>query len=65
MVLPVGDKLYVYYAAYASGQWEKSIGLAMLPAAQFPVPESESPALIAAAAMFLTVIAIRRKRFIS
>jgi predicted GH43/DUF377 family glycosyl hydrolase len=62
MVLPVGDKLYIYYAAYASGQYEKSIGLAVLPAAQLPVPEYGSPVLIVAAVMFLAVLLIRWKR---
>ncbi len=63
MVLPVGDNLYVYYAAYASGQYEKAIGLAVLPAAQLPVPEYGSPVLIIVAVMLLTVFVTRRKRF--
>jgi predicted GH43/DUF377 family glycosyl hydrolase len=61
MVLPVGDKMYAYYAAYPSGQIEKSLGLAALPATQLPVPEYGSPVLIVVAVMFMVMPLIRRK----
>jgi predicted GH43/DUF377 family glycosyl hydrolase len=55
MIIPVGSNYYVYYAAYMKGQWDRSVGLAILPQSQYPVPEYPSLALILAASLLVSI----------
>jgi hypothetical protein len=38
-ILTVGDKYYIYYTASNAGRSTESIGLAILPSSQYPIPE--------------------------
>jgi predicted GH43/DUF377 family glycosyl hydrolase len=64
MVIPVGDKYYAYYSGYTSAI--ESVGLAILPTSQFPVPEF-APAEVLVVAVMLTSAAflIARRRLTS
>ena len=65
MVITVGDNYYVYYAGFASAG--ESVGLAILPTSQFPIPEFASPELLTIAVMLTsgTLLLSRRRLNIS
>jgi len=65
MVIPVGGNYYVYYSAFPQGGSWNSVGLAILPMSQYPVPEYPSALLVIGTAILLSVggsLLLRRRR---
>lgn len=64
MILVVGQQYSVYYSAYGAGSLpSRSVGLAILPMSNYPVPEYPSAGLILVAALSLVIgLVIMRKR---
>jgi predicted GH43/DUF377 family glycosyl hydrolase len=54
MVVPANDKYYVYFSAYPANSLNKDIGVAVLPASQYPIPEYASVQFIIVGAVLVT-----------
>jgi predicted GH43/DUF377 family glycosyl hydrolase len=62
MVIAVGDSYYVYYTGSSTSQILDGIGLAILPASQYPVPEFSSVGLAGIIAVAVSVVCINLGR---
>jgi predicted GH43/DUF377 family glycosyl hydrolase len=66
MILPIGDKYYVYYDAFGTPGdiVPDQIGLAMLPMSQYPIPEYQSNTLVLIATILVSIglLTVRNKR---
>jgi predicted GH43/DUF377 family glycosyl hydrolase len=54
IIVPVNDKYYVYFSAYPANSPTRNIGLAIVPASQYPIPEYASVQFIVFGAVLAT-----------
>jgi len=62
MPVSLGDKYYVYYSSFV-GSSKLAIGLAILPMSQYPIPEFPLAITMAAAAVIMTGLALKRNKW--
>jgi predicted GH43/DUF377 family glycosyl hydrolase len=54
IVVAANDKYYVYFSAYPANNLNRNIGVAVLPASQYPIPEYASVQFVIAGAILTT-----------
>lgn len=54
IVVPANDKYYVYFSVYPANSLNRNIGVAVLPASQYPIPEYPSAQFVIVGAILVT-----------